>query len=229
MKSFTDILKKGFLDQVASQGDTSVLGIVVMMLLGLAIGLFIFYIYKRTFGGVLYSRNFNVSLVLLLLVTCLIIRVMTSNVVLSLGMVGALSIVRFRTAVKEPMDTVYMFWAVAMGIVIGAGDVFYLIGVIAAIAIGIILFVMSTIKGRGSFPYLLIVRHDFNSASEVTYALHKLPRNARLKSKTVTQNGVEITMELRLPGDNTTLVNDFLRINGVYDATLVSFQGDYGA
>ena len=86
-----------------------------------------------------------------------------------------------------------------------------------------------TVKGSGSFPYLLIIRHDFNCAGEVTYALHKLPKSSRLKSKTVTQNGVEITMELRLPGDNTTLVNDFLRINGVYDATLVSFQGDYGA
>ncbi len=227
--NFGDIFKKGFVDQIASQGGTSVVAIVLMLLLALGVGLFIFYVYKRTFSGVLYSRNFNISLVMLLLVTALIIRIMTSNVVLSLGMVGALSIVRFRTAVKEAMDTVYMFWAVAMGIVLGAGETFYLVGVIAAAGIGLVLYVMNMIKGRGSFPYLLIVRHDFNSASEVAYALHKLPRNARLKSKTVTQNGVEITMELRLPGDNSTLVNDFLRINGVYDATLVSFQGDYGA
>jgi hypothetical protein len=104
-----------------------------------------------------------------------------------------------------------------------------LIGLIGIGIIGIILFILSASKGKGNFPYLLIIRHDFNCAGEVTYALHKLPRNARLKSKTVTQNGVEITMELRLPGENTTLVNDFLRINGVFDATLVSFQGDYGA
>lgn len=192
-------------------------------------GMFIFYIYKRTFSGVLYSRSFNVSLVLLALVTTLIIRIISSNIVLSLGMVGALSIIRFRTAVKEAMDTVFMFWAVAAGITIGAGTDFIMFGLISTAIIGLILFVISSIKGQGSFPYLLIIRHDFNCAGEVTYALHKLPRNARMKSKTVTQNGVEITMELRLPGDNTTLVNDFLRINGVFDATLVSFQGDYGA
>jgi hypothetical protein len=131
--------------------------------------------------------------------------------------------------VKEAMDTVFMFWAVAAGIVIGAGDEFVVFGLIGTAIIGLILYIVSATKGRGSFPYLLIIRHDFNCAGEVTYALHKLPRNSRLKSKTVTQNGVEITMEVRLPGENTSLVNDFLRINGVYDATLVSFQGDYGA
>ena len=208
-------------------GNLSLWRLLIALIFGLGAGLFIFYVYKRTFSGVLYSRSFNSSLILLTLVTTLIIRVISSNVILSLGMVGALSIVRFRTAVKEAMDTVFMYWAVATGITIGAG--FEVPAMICCAIIGIILFVVYSIKGQGSFPYLLIIRHDFNCAGEVTYALHKLPRNARLKSKTVTQNGVEITMELRLPGENTTLVNDFLRINGVYDATLVSFQGDYGA
>ena len=227
--NFNDIFKTKILDQLTMQGGTGVVSVVFMLLLALGLGLFIFYIYKRTFSGVLYSRSYNTSLILLTLVTTLILRTVTSNIVLSLGMVGALSIVRFRTAVKEAMDTVFMFWAVAVGIMLGAGEAFYLIAIVGTAIIGVILFAMHMIKGKGNYPYLLIVRHDFNCASEVTYALHKLPRNARLKSKTVTQNGVEITMELRLPGDNTTLVNDFLRINGVYDATLVSFQGDYGA
>jgi hypothetical protein len=226
--TFQDLIKV-WLGSGTTTGGLSLGELLVAMALALVAGLYIFYIYKRTFSGVLYSRSFNVSLVLLALVTTLIIRTITSNLALSLGMVGALSIVRFRTAVKEAMDTVFMFWAVASGIVIGAGYQFYVPGLVSVLLIGLILFIISMVKGKGSFPYLLIIRHDFNCAGEVTYALHKLPKNARLKSKTVTQNGVEITMELRLPGDNTTLVNDFLRINGVYDATLVSFQGDYGA
>lgn len=224
--TFSDVIKQ-LGDQFTMAGKLSIWELLLALVIGLAAGLFIFYIYKRTFSGVLYSRSFNASLVLLTLVTTLIIRVISSNVVLSLGMVGALSIIRFRTAVKEAMDTVFMYWAVAAGITIGAG--FWGPGLICCALIGVILFIVSSVKGKGSFPYLLIIRHDFNCAGEVTYALHKLPRNARLKSKTVTQNGVEITMELRLPGDNTTMVNDFLRINGVFDATLVSFQGDYGA
>ncbi len=225
-QSIMDILKE-IGNSALQAGNLSLWRLLIALLFGLGAGLFIFYVYKRTFSGVLYSRSFNSSLILLTLVTTLIIRVISSNVILSLGMVGALSIVRFRTAVKEAMDTVFMYWAVASGITIGAG--FELPAMICCAIIGIILFVIYSIKGQGNFPYLLIIRHDFNCAGEVTYALHKLPRNARLKSKTVTQNGVEITMELRLPGENTTLVNDFLRINGVYDATLVSFQGDYGA
>lgn len=225
-RTLADYIKE-FGDSFLQAGKLSLWDLLGAMAVALVAALFIFYIYKRTFSGVLYSRSFNASLILLTLVTSLIIRVISSNVILSLGMVGALSIVRFRTAVKEAMDTVFMYWAVATGITIGAG--FYGPGLICCGIIGIILFVISSVKGKGSFPYLLIIRHDFNCAGEVTYALHKLPRNARLKSKTVTSNGVEITMELRLPGDNTTLVNDFLRINGVFDATLVSFQGDYGA
>ena len=227
-QTFMDVIKL-IGDQLTVTGNLSPVSLLIALVVSLLTGLFIFYIYRRTFSGVLYSRSFNVSLVLLTLVTTLIIRVITSNLTLSLGMVGALSIVRFRTAVKEAMDTVFMFWAVATGITIGAGDEFIMIGIIGVAIIGLILFVVSAVKGKGSFPYLLIIRHDFNCTGEVAYALHKLPRNARLKSKTVTQNGVEITMELRLPGENTSLVNDFLRINGVYDATLVSFQGDYGA
>lgn len=214
---------------LSSQGGLNIVSLLIAMTASLLAGLYIFYIYKRTFNGVLYSRSFNATLVLLTMITALIMRIITSNLVLSLGMVGALSIVRFRTAVKEAMDTVFMFYAVAAGITVGAGDQFILTGLIGIAIIGVIIYIVSAAKGKGSFPYLLIIRHDFNCAGEVTYALHKLPRNARLKSKTVTQNGVEITMELRLPGENTTLVNDFLRINGVYDATLVSFQGDYGA
>jgi ABC-type Fe3+ transport system permease subunit len=224
--SIRDLIKP-FTEQAALTGSLDVWQLLTALAVGLVCGLYIFYIYKRTFNGVLYSRSFNVSLILLTLVTTMIIRTISSNLTLSLGMVGALSIVRFRTAVKEAMDTVFMFWAVAVGITIGAG--FYLPGVVCTAIIGVILYIVSLVKGRSTHPYLLIIRHDPGAAKAVAEALRRLPHKARLKSKTVNQAGVEVTMEVRLPGDNTSLVNDFLGISGVHDATLVSFQGDYGA
>lgn len=224
--NFNDFIKP-LADQDAMTGSLDIWQLLLALAVGLLCGLYIFYIYKRTFNGVLYSRTFNVSLILLTLVTTLIIRTISSNLMLSLGMVGALSIVRFRTAVKEAMDTVYMFWAVAVGITIGAG--LYLPGIICTAIIGVILYIISLTKGRGTHPYLLIVRHDPHAAKAVYQALHSLPHKSKLKSKTVNRNGVEITLEIRLSGDNTMLINEFLNIDGVNDATLVSFQGDYGA
>ena len=218
---------KPLADQEAMTGSLDIWQLLLALAVGLLCGLYIFYIYKRTFNGVLYSRTFNISLILLTLVTTLIIRTISSNLTLSLGMVGALSIVRFRTAVKEAMDTVYMFWAVAVGITIGAG--FYVPGIICTAIIGVILYLISLVKGSGTHPYLLIIRHDPQAAKAVYQALKSLPCKSKLKSKTVNRNGVEITMEVRLSGDNTMLVNEFLAITGVSDATLVSFQGDYGA
>lgn len=224
--TFMDLFKP-LLNQGSMAGNLDIWQLLLALAVGLLSGLYIFYIYKRTFNGVLYSRSFNVSLVLLTLVTTLIIRTISSNLTLSLGMVGALSIVRFRTAVKEAMDTVFMFWAVAVGITIGAG--FYLPAVVCTALIGLILYIISLIRGKGTHPYLLIVRHDLDAADAVGEALHRLPRNTKLKSKTITREGVEVTMEVRLPGEDTALVNDFLSIEGVQDASLVSFQGDYGA
>lgn len=226
MITFKEFLKP-LADQEAMTGSLDIWQLLLALAVGLLCGLYIFYIYKRTFNGVLYSRTFNISLILLTLVTTLIIRTISSNLTLSLGMVGALSIVRFRTAVKEAMDTVYMFWAVAVGITIGAG--FYVPGIICTAIIGVILYLISLVKGSGTHPYLLIIRHDPQAAKAVYQTLKNLPCKSKLKSKTVNRNGVEITMEVRLSGDNTMLVNEFLAITGVSDATLVSFQGDYGA
>ena len=217
-----------FVDQFhTTSGSLSLLTVLVGLAISFVAGLFIFYVYKRTFTGVLYNRNFNVSLVLLTLVSSLIIRFISSNLALSLGMVGALSIVRFRTAVKDPMDTVFMFWAVGAGIILGTG--YFVTALISIGIVGVLLYVMYISRGRGNYAYLLIVRHDFESANEVNYTLRKLPKDSRLKSKTVSSSGVEVTMEVRLPGDNTSLVTELLRIEGVFDATLVSYQGDYAA
>ena len=219
----------GLLESFGTSGSMTIPSLLLAIVVSFVLGMFIYWVYKRTFRGVLYSHSFNISLVMLTMVTALIIRCITSNLTLSLGMVGALSIVRFRTAVKDPMDTVYMFWAVAAGIMIGAGTGFYAYALIGSAVIGIFLYIMYLRSGRKSFAYLLIVRHDFDCANEVNFLVNKLPRPARLKSKAVTPSGVELTIELRLSGENTNIVNEFMRIQGVYDATLVSYQGEFAA
>lgn len=221
-----DLFKKSVLDNIPEVA-VDPLATTIALLIAFALGLWVFVIYKRTYNGVLYSRNFSLSLILLALVSTMIMKTVTSNIALSLGMVGALSIVRFRTAVKDPMDTVYMFWAVAIGITLGGG--LYWMAIIGSLIIGLLLYIMFIAGSKGSYAYLLIVRHDFESTNQVNYALRRLPKGTRLKSKTVSASGVEVTMEVRLPGDNTNVVNELLKIEGVFDATLVSYQGDYAA
>jgi len=225
---FGDVFKDGFVANFAAS-SMSILDVILAMAISFGLGLFIFFIYKRTFNGVLYSKTFNQSLIVLTMVTALIMRCITNNMVLSLGMVGALSIVRFRTAVKDVIDTVYMFWAIAVGITIGAGTNFYLFTIVGSGIIGLVLYLLYMFGGKGSYAYLLIVRHAFDATNEVAYAVNRLPKPARMKSKAVTPNGVELTIELRLSGDNNYIVNDLMAIDGVYDATLISYQGDYAA
>ncbi len=197
--------------------------VLLTIAVGFAVGLFIFFIYKRTFGGVMYSRNYNVSLVLLTLVTSVVLMLINNNLTLSLGMVGALSIIRFRTAVKDPIDTVFMFWAVGEGIAIGIK--FYMVAIIAAVGIGIVLVIMSVAKVKGSMPYLLIIHYHEGASQQVKQMIKQLP-SARLKSKTAQRDGLEMTLELRLKDSETGFVEKFLKVDGVYDASLISYQGD---
>ena len=192
-------------------------------LLALIIGVIIFLVYKATFAGVMYSRSFNISLIMLTLVTSLMLLPITSNLALSLGMVGALSIIRFRTAVKDPIDTVFMFWAVGEGIAIGAG--FYDVTVYSVICIGLFLVVIGAVKVKGAQSYLLIIRYDEVASATVKQLMAKLPK-ARLKSKTVRPNGIEITIEVRLKDSETAFVERLAKVEGVYDAALISHQGD---
>ncbi|MGN0799483.1 MAG: DUF4956 domain-containing protein [Christensenellales bacterium] len=201
----------------------SPLQVILTLVIALLVGLFVFFIYKKTFGGVMYSRNFNLSLIMLTLVTSLMLMLINNNLALSMGMVGALSIIRFRTAVKDPIDTVFMFWAVGEGIAIGTR--FYDIAVIAALVIGVIMVVLTVFKGKASMPYLLIIHYHEGASQQVRQMVKQLP-NARLKSKTAQRDGIELTMELRLKENETGFLEKFLRVDGVYDATLISHQGD---
>lgn len=198
--------------------------IIVTMLMAFALGVFIFFIYKRTFGGVLYSRTFNLSLIMLTMVSSLVIMLLTINIGFSLGMVGALSIIRFRTAVKDPMDTTFMFWAVGEGIALGAQ--FLDVAVIGAALIGVIMVVLTVFKLRGSLPYLLILHFHEAANAPIKNAIKQLPR-VRVRSRTVQRDGVELTLEVRLRDEETAIVDKFMRIEGVYDATLIAHQGDF--
>ena len=193
--------------------------------LGLAflIGMYIFAIYRKTFSGVMYSKNFGVSLVMLAMITSFIILPITSNLTLSLGMVGALSIVRFRTAVKDPIDTVYMFWSIAVGIALGAK--FFLPAILASAVIGVLMLLLSGMRFRSTMPYLLVLRFNENATNNVYGLLKRLPES-QLKSKTVGSAGVEMTLEIRLRESDLQVVERFLEIPGVYDASIISYGGD---
>ena len=201
----------------------SPLRVLITLLLALAVGGFICFIYKRTFGGVMYSRNFNLSLIVLTMVTSLMLMLINNSLALSMGMVGALSIIRFRTAIKDPMDTFFMFWSVGEGIALGTK--FYDIAVISAIVIGVVLAAMGAFKFKGTRPYILIIHYDEAASAQIKQMIKQLP-SPRLKSKTVQRDGIELTMELRLKDNETGFVEKFLRVDGVYDAALISHQGD---
>jgi len=199
------------------------LQVILTLLIALAIGGFLYFIYKKTFAGVVYSRSFNLSLIMLTMVSALVIMLISSNLTLSLGMVGALSIVRFRTAIKDPIDTVYMFWAVGEGLALGAG--FVDVGLIGALVIGVIMVIITSAKGNSAMPYLLILHFDERASQQIKGLIRQLPK-AHIKSKTVQHDGIELTIELRIRESDTDFVDKFLRVPGVFDATLVAHQGD---
>lgn len=222
--TFNDIFKSSFLEKAA---EFSVLDIGIAMLLSFAIGLFIFYVYKKTFAGVMYSASFGVSIMAMTLITTLIILAVTSNIILSLGMVGALSIVRFRTAVKEPLDIAFLFWAISAGIVVGAGLI--PLAVIGSVFIGIILLVFVNRKSNDT-PYIVVMNLDNDKAESDCMAMIKAKtKKSLIKAKTVTKNGIELTVEVRLLDMSATLLNELININGVNNACLVSYNGEYTA
>ncbi len=222
MITFNDLFKSSFLEKVSS---FSALDMILAMGLALVVGLFIFLVYKKTFNGVMYSQSFGVSLIGMTLVTTLIILAVTSNVVLSLGMVGALSIVRFRTAIKEPIDIVFLFWAISAAIVLGAGLI--PLAVFGSVFIGVILLVLVNQKSREN-PYILVLNCENDQAERqaVEQAASQVRRYS-VKSKTVSQGNVELTMEVRLQAESTDFVNELCQLPGVRSAVLVSYNGEY--
>ncbi|HAT4092614.1 TPA: DUF4956 domain-containing protein [Clostridium perfringens] len=223
--NFSDIFKSSFVDKMTS---ISFLDMFIAMILSFAVGLFIMQVYKKTFKGVMYSSTFAMSLLALTLITTLIIIGVTSNVVLSLGMVGALSIVRFRSAIKEPMDIAFLFWSISEGIVLGAGLI--PLAILGAVFIGIVMVLFANKKTTDN-PYILVVncKNDI-SENSVLNILSKNVNKYCVKSKTISpSNGIEMTIEIKLKNITTSFVNEVSKIEGVSNAVLVSYNGDYMA
>lgn len=222
--TFRDIFKSGFLARAA---QLSVADMAVSMLLAFAIGLFIFYIYKKSYRGVMYSANFGTSLIAVALVTTFVMLAVTSNVVLSLGMVGALSIVRFRTAVKDPMDIAFLFWSLAAGIVLASGLVH--LAVLGSLFIGIVMLVFSDRRDEER-PYILVVHCADETAERAArdFAASRV-KALSLKSKSVSPGRVELNYEVRLSDGAADFVNALAALPGVENAVLVSYNGDYAA
>ena len=204
--------------------DITVERIIFSLLVTFLMSMLIFYVYRKTFKGVLYNKNFNIGLVMTALVTAMVIIPISSNISLSLGMVGALSIVRFRTAIKDPTDVIFTFWSIAVGINCGAA--LYIVTLIATPIIGLIIFTLCKMDVLGNEPYLLVIRYDNEVDKKVKLAL---PPKYKLRSRTVTASGIELMLEVSMKKDESSMVDRLLQVPGVKDAALVSYDGDYAS
>ncbi|MDR3305402.1 MAG: DUF4956 domain-containing protein [Clostridiales Family XIII bacterium] len=221
--SFNDIFKSKFLDNIVS---VSVPDTILALVLAFVLGLLIFFVYKKTFRGVMYQSSFGVTLIALSLISTLVILAVSSNIVLSLGMVGALSIVRFRAAIKDPLDLAFLFWSIAVGIVLAAGMI--PLAVIASVIISAVLLVFVSRRPAHNEPYILVVAcADRKTEGAVEEALAAAVKKRRVKSKTVTPEMIELNYEVRLLSDDTDFLNQLANMPGVKNAVLVSYNGDY--
>lgn len=223
--SFEDIFKSSILEKTS---NFSVIDSLIGLLVAFGVGLFIYYVYKKTFSGVIYSHTFNISLIIISMATALIIIGISSNVLLSLGMVGALSIVRFRTPIKDPMDLVYLFWAIVTGILCGAG--FIVLVILGAVLIGIVL-ILFTNRIKIENPYLLVIKYT-NEALEdsLTKTISNHAKKFSIKSKSIMPgNDFEVTYEIRVKENNSTFINTISKLDGVKSAIMLSYDGNFTA
>ena len=222
MITYNDIFKSSFLDNVNS---VTLLDMGLALLLSFCLGLFIFFIYKKTYQGVMYSSSFGVTLLALTMITTLVILAVTSNVVLSLGMVGALSIVRFRTAIKEPLDIAFLFWSIADGIVLAAGMI--PLAVFGSVIIGLILLIFVNHKSTSN-PYIVVLQCEGSDSEEraMDY-LEESVKRLVVKSKSARKGAIELNLEVRLKDESTDFINSISEMDGVTNAVLVSYNGDY--
>jgi len=220
--TFSEIFKNNFLEQMS---EFSLIDSMIALIAAFLLGLLIYTLYKRTFKGVMYSESFNLSLILLTLLTTFIILAVTSNVVLSLGMVGALSIVRFRTAIKDPLDLVYLFWAIGGGIVVGAGMI--PLALIGSIFIALILWIKSTVSIKNQ-PYLIIIHSNEEKAEvKAQSILFNRSNKIRLKSKNINKQETELIYEIQLNNQDNAFINEIASINGITNIQCVSYNGDF--
>lgn len=220
--TFNDIFKSNFLENITG---VSLFDTISALILAFCLGLFIFFVYKKTFSGVMYSSSFAVTLVALTMITTLVILAVTSNVVLSLGMVGALSIVRFRTAIKEPLDIAFLFWSIAVGIVLAAGLI--TLAVVGSLFIGLFLLLFVNRKPHTN-PYIIVIDCiDHESELKALAFLKEQVKRVVVKSKTARKGAIELNLDIRMKDDNTDFINTLSEMDGINSAVLVSYNGDY--
>ncbi len=219
--TFQDIFKSSFLENIAS---ISLLDMAIGLFLAFLLGLFIFFIYKKTCSGVMYSRSFGITLVSLSLITTLLIMTVVSNIVLSLGMVGALSIVRFRAAIKEPLDIAFLFWAIAIGIVLAAGLI--PLAVFGSLFIGVVLILFSG-KQTADSPYILVLYCSNEAEESARNFVASQVKRMHLKSKSIENGCIELNYEVRLQKGSADFLNGLESMPGISRAVLVSYNGDY--
>lgn len=221
--SFIDMIKKSVIEEFT--GTISVDKIFFSLLVAFILGIFIVYIYKKTFTGVVYSKSYSVCLILLAMVTTLIVRTISSNLTLSLGMVGALSIIRFRTAIKDPLDTAFMFWAITAGIMSGIG--LYLVAIIATLCLGFFFFLSNAIVFKCKSKYLCVLKYNVNLENIISERLDEISKYT-LKSKSVVKDVVEMTFEIALNENDSSILDSFKNLD-IISCSIISYQNDFGA
>lgn len=224
--TFADVLQKSFI--AMSMGSTdriTTLNIIINISMSFIVGMFIYFIYKTTYQGVLYQRSFNISLVLASTVTSMIIMTISGNLILSLGMVGALSIVRFRTPVKDSMDLIFLFWAISVGIANGVG--YYNITIVGSVMIAVFMLILTRTKNSVSDTFLLVIQlSDPSKEEEILNEIKQHTDRISIKSKTVSETGVEITLEAKTRKDQTSFMNKLQASSSVTRATLIAYDQD---
>ena len=226
--SVVDTIKKSVLNNFT--GAISVTYMLLSLIVAFIIGLFIIYVYRKTYTGVVYSKAFSLCILMLAMVTSMIIRTISSNISLSVGMVGALSIVRFRTAVKEPVDTGFMFWGITAGIMSGAG--LYIISIVASLLIGILYFVIYLMGFKLSNRYLLVLKYEASAHDAVVKRLKTL-KKFKVRSKSIFGSQVELSLEIDMKESkkgsiDSNIVDEFSNVDGVVNASLIAYQNDFG-
>lgn len=226
--SVIDTIKKSVLSNFT--GTITVTDMLLSLIVAFLIGVFIIYVYKKTYTGVVYSKAFALCILLLAMVTSMIIRTISSNISLSLGMVGALSIVRFRTAVKEPVDTGFMFWGITAGIMSGAG--LYIPALVGSLGLGVLYFIIYIAGFKTTSRYLLVLKYETNAHEEVLKKLRGI-KKFKIRSKSILRNQVELSIEVDVKESkgkvSTQLVDSFGTIDGMINASLIAYQNDFGA
>ena len=219
--SFNDAIKKSVLEGF-SYADLSTTKIMTTLIITFAIALYIFFVYKMVTKSAFYFKSFNISMAIISVVTAGIILAMQSSIVISLGMVGALSIVRFRTAIKDPMDLLFLFWSIGTGIICGAG--LYKIAIILAVLVTIGILILDMLPVRIS-PYLLVINADSKELEDSILDLVKEKGAYKIKSKNITAKGMDMILEVRSKNEKE-LVDQLSELEGVTSVSLLAHDGE---